>query len=97
WEQSAAEIERRFGGVDFLFNNAGIEGAVAPLTEYPDDVFDRVLAVNVRGVWLGMKAMAPRLRARGGGAIVNTASTAGLGGGRGLIAYFASKHAVVGM
>jgi 3alpha(or 20beta)-hydroxysteroid dehydrogenase len=97
WERVAAATQHRFGGVDLLFNNAGIEGAIAPLTAYPDDVFDRVLAVNVRGVWLGMKTVAPRMRARGGGVIVNTASTAGLGGGRGLIAYYASKHAVVGM
>jgi len=87
----------RFGGVDALFNNAGILGAVSPLVEYTEEMFDRVLAVNVRAVWLGMKAVASVLRARGGGAIVNTASIAGLRGTPNLIAYTASKHAVVGM
>jgi NAD(P)-dependent dehydrogenase (short-subunit alcohol dehydrogenase family) len=86
-----------FGGVDVLFNNAGIEGVVAPLTAYPEDTFDRVLAVNVKGVWLGMKHAAPALASRGGGAMVNTASVAGLSGTPGIIAYGASKHAVVGM
>jgi 3alpha(or 20beta)-hydroxysteroid dehydrogenase len=60
-------------------------------------VFDRVMAVNVKAVWLGMKLVAPVIAARGGGAIVNTASTAGLRGTPNLVAYTASKHAVVGM
>lgn len=86
-----------YGGVDVLFNNAGIEGAAASLESYPEDVFDQVLDVNVKGVWLGMRSVADAIRARGGGAIVNTASIAGLTGTAGLIAYGASKHAVVGM
>ena len=65
--------------------------------DYPEETFDRVLAVNVKAVWLGMKVVAPVLRGRGGGAIVNTASIAGLRGTPNLIAYTASKHAVVGM
>ncbi len=96
-ERYVAETVERFGGIDAFFNNAGIEGVVTPLTDYPEDVFDKVLDVNVKGVWLGMKAVAPAMRARGGGAIVNTASTAGLGGTPHLIAYGASKHAVIGM
>jgi NAD(P)-dependent dehydrogenase (short-subunit alcohol dehydrogenase family) len=96
-EGYVAETVRRFGGVDCLFNNAGIEGFVGSLVEYPEEVFDRVLAVNLKGVWLGMKYVAPRLRERGGGAIVNTASTAGLRATPTIIAYGASKHAVVGM
>jgi NAD(P)-dependent dehydrogenase (short-subunit alcohol dehydrogenase family) len=87
----------RFGGVDVLFNNAGIEGWVGPSTEYPEEMFDKVLAVNVKGVWLGMKYAVPEMRKRGSGAIVNTASTAALGGTPTIIAYGASKHAVVGM
>lgn len=92
-----AGAESQFGGIDVLFNNAGIEGTVSPLDSYPEDVFDQVMAVNVKGVWLGMKHAADAFRRRGGGAIVNTASIAGLRGTPGLIAYGASKHAVVGM
>ena len=86
-----------FGRIDAFFNNAGIEGWVGPSTEYPEDVFDRVLAVNVKGVWLGMKYVVPVMRGLGGGAIVNTASVAGLGGTPTIIAYGASKHAVIGL
>ena len=100
----AADVQRyigeavsRFGGVDALFNNAGIEGAVAPLEEYPDDVFEKVLSVNVMGVFLGMKHVVSALRARGGGAIVNTSSVAGLTGNSTLAGYVASKHAVIGL
>jgi len=89
--------KQQCGGVDCFFNNAGIEGWVGPSTEYPEDVFDKVLAVNVKGVWLGMKYVVPALRERGGGSIVNTASVAGLSGTPTIIAYGASKHAVVGM
>ena len=96
-ERYTALAARRFGGIDCLFNNAGIEGVVRPLTEYPEDVFDRVIAVNLKGVWLGMKHVAPVMRERGGGAIVNTASTAGLRGSARIIAYVASKHPVVGL
>ena len=88
---------RRFGGIDLLVNNAGIEGVVRPLEEYPDDVFDRVLAVNVRGVFLGLKHAYAALRARGGGAIVNVASVAGITGNPLLSAYITSKHAVDGL
>lgn len=87
----------RFGGLDFLVNNAGIEGMVAPIEDFPVEVFDQVLAVNVRGVFLGVKHAAPALRRRGGGAIVNLASVAGLQGDPNLVAYIASKHAVIGI
>jgi 3alpha(or 20beta)-hydroxysteroid dehydrogenase len=100
----AADVQRyveaardRFGGIDALFNNAGVLGAVAPLTEYPEAEFDRVMAVNVKGVWLGLRAVAPVMAGRGGGAIVNTAYIAGLRGSPNLIAYTASKHAVIGL
>jgi NAD(P)-dependent dehydrogenase (short-subunit alcohol dehydrogenase family) len=57
----------RYGRIDVFFANAGIEGIVAPITEYPDDVFDRVMAVNVRGVWLGLKHVMAQVQLRGGG------------------------------
>jgi 3alpha(or 20beta)-hydroxysteroid dehydrogenase len=91
------EGARRFGGIDLLVNNAGIEGAVKPLEEYPEDVFDRVIEVNVRGVFLGLKYVHPAMKARGGGAIVNLASVAGITGNGLISAYVASKHAVVGL
>ena len=92
-----AATHEAFGGVDILINNAGIEGVVAPLESYPEDSFDQVIAVNVRGVFLGMKYVVNAMRARGGGAIVNLASVAGLSGSPGMVAYNASKHAVIGM
>lgn len=91
------EAVSKFGGVDALFNNAGIEGKVAPIDQYPTDVFERVMAVNVTGVFLGMKHVVPALRARGGGSIVNASSVAGLAGNALLPAYVASKHAVIGL
>jgi len=86
----------RFGSIDYFHNNAGILGDLAPLTDYAEETFDRVIAVNLRGVWLGMKHVAPAMRTPGA-AIVNTASIAGLMGSRHLVAYTASKHAVIGL
>ena len=85
------------GRIDCFFNNAGIEGKVAPITDYDDAVFDAVLGVNVKGVFLGMKHVLPAMLAQGSGCIVNTASVAGLVGAPGMAAYVASKHAVLGM
>jgi len=87
----------RFGRLDYFFNNAGILGPVSNLFDYPEEMFDAVLRVNVKGVWLGLREVAPLMAANGGGAIVNTASIAGLQGTPTLFAYGASKHAVVGM
>ena len=86
-----------YGGVDVLFNNAGIEGQVAPLEAYDEEIFDKVLNVNVKGGWLGMRHVVDAMRLRGGGNIVNTASGAGVMATPTLVAYGASKHAVVGM
>ena len=96
-ENYVARAESEFGGVDCFFNNAGILGVNRPLLEYPEETFDRVFAVNVKAVWMGLKLVAPAIIRRGGGAIVNTASIAGLRATAGLFAYTASKHAVVGM
>ena len=92
----SATVER-FGRLDYAFNNAGIEGVVSSVVDYPEEVFDRVTAINIKGVWLCMRHEIPVMLEQGGGAIVNTASIAGLGGNAHVIAYTASKHAVIGM
>ena len=87
----------RYGGIDVFLANAGIEGRVLPIPDYPIEVFDQVIAVNVRGVWLGLKYVIPVMSRRGGGSIVITSSTAGIRGTTGTSAYTTSKHAVIGM
>lgn len=94
---AVAEAEARLGPIDAFANNAGIEGVVAPVHLYPDDVFDRLMAVNVRGAFLGLKHVLARMLPRGRGTIVNTASTSAIRGRAGLSAYVASKHAVLGL
>jgi NAD(P)-dependent dehydrogenase (short-subunit alcohol dehydrogenase family) len=91
------QVVERYGRLDCAHNNAGIEGAVAPFHEYPDDAFDQVIAVNLKGVWLCLKAEIVQMLQQGHGTIVNTASVAGLGGSPTLSAYGASKHGVVGL
>ena len=91
-----AAVER-WGGIDVFLANAGIEGILSSIPDYPVDVFDRVMAVNVRGVWLGIKYVVPVMRERGGGSIVITSSTAGIGAGPDMSAYTTSKHAVIGL
>ena len=86
-----------YGSIDCFYNNAGIEGSVAPTHEYDEDMFDRVMAVNVKGVFLGLRHVLPVMIAQGRGAVVNTASVAGLVGTPGMPAYVASKHAVIGL
>ena len=88
---------QRHGRVDALLSNAGTEGKVCPIVDYPMDVFDRVIAVNVRGVYLSLKHALPLMMKQGSGSIVITSSIAGLKGFAGLSAYVTSKHAVVGM
>jgi NAD(P)-dependent dehydrogenase (short-subunit alcohol dehydrogenase family) len=89
--------QQRMGRIDQFFNNAGIEGAVAKTWDYPEDVFDDVIAVNLRAVFLGLRYVLPVMLAQHGGTIVNTASIAGVRGLPGTIAYNAAKHAVIGM
>jgi NAD(P)-dependent dehydrogenase (short-subunit alcohol dehydrogenase family) len=87
----------KYGAIDCFHNNAGIEGNVAPIWQYDEDLFDRVMAVNVRGVFLGMKYVLPVMIKQGRGSVVNTASVAGLVASPGMSAYVASKHAVIGL
>ena len=87
----------RYGGVDIFLANAGTEGVVAPIAESREEDFDRVIAVNVKGVWLGLKYAIPALTARGGGSIVITSSVAGITPTPGIAPYGASKHAVIGL
>jgi NAD(P)-dependent dehydrogenase (short-subunit alcohol dehydrogenase family) len=86
-----------FGRIDCFFNNAGIEGKVAPTAEYDEAVFDQVINVNVKGVFLGLRHVLPVLLKQKAGAVVNTASVAGLVATPGMSAYVASKHAVLGL
>ncbi len=97
-ERLVAATVDAFGRLDHAFNNAGIEGQLAPTAECTDENFERTLAVNLRGVWFCLQAeLRQMLSQDGGGAIVNMASVAGLVGFPNLPAYVASKHAVVGL
>ena len=96
----AAMVERalrRFGRLDVAFNNAGINLAVAPIAEVRESDWERILAINLTGVYLCMKHEIPAMKRGGGGAIVNTASVGGLIGTAGVTAYCATKHGVVGL
>ncbi len=85
----------RWGGLDVMFCNAGISGEICPVTDYPEDVFDRVMAVNVRGPFLGCKYALPKMR--DGGSIIITSSVVGTTADPGIAAYATSKHAVIGL
>ena len=87
-----------YGRLDVAFNNAGVEGKWMPIIDLPEEQFDEVTAINVKGVWLCLKyEMQQMLKQGGGGAIVNMSSVAGLMGSAGASIYVASKHAVIGL
>ena len=96
--QAMADVAvERYGGINHFLANAGIEGQVRPILSYDEDIFDRVLAVNVKGVWLGLRAVVPKMIESGGGSVVITSSVAGLRGGPNVAPYSTSKHAVIGL
>lgn len=86
-----------FGRIDFAFNNAGVEGNMAPSHECTEENWDNTLRINLKGVWLCLKEELIQMRKQGNGAIVNCASVAGLKGFMNLPAYVASKHGIVGL
>jgi NAD(P)-dependent dehydrogenase (short-subunit alcohol dehydrogenase family) len=86
-----------YGGLDFAFNNAGMTGPYALTADYTEDDWDKVTGLNLKSVFLSLKYEIPAMLARGGGAIVNTSSGAGLVGFPGLPAYVATKHGVIGL
>lgn len=99
-ESNAAMVRaavERFGGIDVFLANAGIEGDVKSIVDTDVASFDRVIAVNVRGVWLGLKYVMPEMARRGGGSVVITSSVMGVGGGANVAPYVTSKHAVIGL
>lgn len=96
-QQALAASCEHFGGLDYAFNNAGIEQQPQALTAQSGDEFDRIMGINAKGVWLCMKLQIPLMLAGGGGAIVNNSSASGITGTRKLPIYSASKHAVQGL
>ena len=92
-----AQTVEAFGRIDVFFNNAGIEGKVAPLVDQKIEDFDRVLAVNVRGAFLGLQHVLPVMIGQKSGSVINMSSIAGLKGSPNVAPYITSKHAVVGL
>jgi len=97
-EALIAACVTNYGGLDYAVNNAGIEGTPFTLAaEYEEEIWDKVIDINLKGVWLCMKYEIPEMLKHGQGAIVNISSVAGLKGGRMGVAYHAAKHGVVGL
>ena len=100
WADNQAMVSlalERYGGLDIFLANAGIEGAISSILDYDEEVFDRLMAVNVKGPFLGLKAVIPEMIKSGGGSVIITSSVAGLRGGPRLAPYVTSKHAVIGL
>lgn len=96
-QQALNQTIERFGKLDFAFNNAGVENKVEPLHEVEEEEFKRVVNIDLTGVFLCLKYQLPLLLKNGGGAIVNTASIAGVTGFTGGASYGAAKHGVIGL
>jgi NAD(P)-dependent dehydrogenase (short-subunit alcohol dehydrogenase family) len=90
-----AETVDRWGKIDVIFSHAGISGVLAPVTEYPEEIFDRVMAINIRGSFLACKYGLPLMN--DGGSIIITSSIMGVTADPGVVAYATSKHALIGM
>ncbi len=86
---------KSLGGIDVFFNNAGIEGVASPFYDYPDDIFENIIDINLKGVWYGCKYVIPHMSENG--SVIITSSVAGLKGFPGLGPYVTSKHAVIGI
>ena len=88
----------KMGGIDIFYNNAGVEGKVVPLDEYPLATFDQVIDVNIKGVYYGLRHVFPVMKKNeNGGSIIITSSVAGMMGTPNVLPYVTSKHAVIGM
>ena len=97
-EALVARSLAEFGRIDAFANNAGItQVGAAPMAEVDEALFDRILAINLKGVWLGMRSVIPAMECQGGGSTINISSTAGLVGTPGYGAYGAAKHGVIGL
>lgn len=94
-ERYTSETLSRFGKINLFFNNAGIEGTSSSLENYPNEIFDKVIAINLKGVWYGCKYVIPKMVE--GGSVIITSSVAGLKGFKDLGAYVTSKHGVIGI
>lgn len=90
-------IVEKFGRIDYAFNNAGVQSSAAEIADVSNEEYDRILNINLKGVWNCMKYELQQMRKQGGGAIVNNSSMGGLVGLPGRAAYHASKHGVLGM
>ncbi|USK35999.1 SDR family oxidoreductase [Bacillus sp. F19] len=96
-ENFVLQIKKKYGKIDVFFNNAGIEGKIASIIETSSEDFDKVLNVNIKGVFLGLKHVMAIMMEQRSGSIINMASITGLRGSVGLAPYSASKHAVIGL
>lgn len=94
-ERYCEETIKQFGQIDILFSNAGVEGVYAPISEYPDEEYEKIMNINVKGVWLDCKIIIPKMEDNG--SVIITSSVAGLKGFTGLGAYTTSKHAIIGI
>ncbi|MBN8830676.1 MAG: SDR family oxidoreductase [Sphingomonadales bacterium] len=92
-----ARVIETFGGIDAAFNNAGIGPAFRPVEEVSEDEWDRVIAVNLKGIWLCVRAQMRHMKPRGSGSIVCTTSNVAFAGAPGAVAYVAAKHGIVGI